>query len=115
MDRLSPPRGQPEIRVLRVGEDLSHVVAGAEAELLERGLKRRRTGPAEAGPYDLHRELTLRRMNRRTLHSFPSGGLTSSTSPAITATVARTRSQCIPRLSDAFARANQPVSGGLCR
>ena len=36
MDRLSPPSGPPEIRMLRVGKDLGHVVAGAEAELLER-------------------------------------------------------------------------------
>src|SRR5829696_4834609 len=109
MDRLSPPRGQPEIRVLGVGEDLGHVVAGAEAELLERGLKRRRTGPAEAAPYDLHREPALRRINGRTLHSFPSGGTSKSATPAITATVARTRSKFIAQTSDEFARSRQPV------
>jgi len=38
-------------------EDLKHVVAGAEAELLEGVLQRRRAGPTEASPYYLHPEL----------------------------------------------------------
>ena len=88
--------------MLRVFEDLAHVVARTEAELLERDLQRGRAGPPEAGPYDLHPESALRRMNRRTLHSFASGGLISSATPAITPTVARTRSKCTTSLIDAL-------------
>src|SRR5215217_1875148 len=52
--RFSSPGGDPESRVLRMLEDLGHVVARAEAQSLERDLQRHRAGPAEAGPYDFH-------------------------------------------------------------
>jgi hypothetical protein len=52
--RLFAPGGDPEVRVLRVREDLGHVVARTEAEFLQRRLQRRRARPAEAGTDDLH-------------------------------------------------------------
>jgi hypothetical protein len=54
---LAPPRGLLlKVCVLWMLEDLMHMVAGAEVELLEGALQRRRAGPPEAGPYDLHPE-----------------------------------------------------------
>lgn len=49
-----PPGGLPDLYVLRVLEGLAHVVAGPEANLLERRFQRRRARPPEAGPDNLH-------------------------------------------------------------
>src|ERR671910_367997 len=68
--RLPAPGRLPEPDVLRVLEDLDHVVARAEAKYFERDLQRHRAGPAETRPDHLHPGAPL---SRRAFSSRPAG------------------------------------------